>query len=217
MTTTQPPDTAPHDREIDAGDGRTARRERNRSAVVDALLDLYHEGELQPSADAIAERAGLSPRSLFRYFDDGDDLCRVAIARHRSRATPLLPVAAGPGDSLEVRIDAIVAQRAKLFDAVGVISVISRLRAPFQPLIQAELTEGRSYLRHQLEKLFAPELAAFDRTERSVVLSALDILCSFESYDLLRRDQGLSRRRAGQVMRSAIRAQLAWDGVEVGG
>ena len=60
-------------------DGRRASRERNRDAVVDALLDLYREGNLSPGADAVAERSGLSRRSLFRYFDDLDDLCRAAI------------------------------------------------------------------------------------------------------------------------------------------
>ena len=54
----------------EAEDGRRARRDRNRVAVVDSLLALYAEGDLNPSTDAIALRAGLSPRSLFRYFDD---------------------------------------------------------------------------------------------------------------------------------------------------
>ena len=59
-----------------AGDGRRLRRDRNRTAVVDALLDLYGESNLRPSTAEIAERAGLSHRSLFRYFDDFEDLCR---------------------------------------------------------------------------------------------------------------------------------------------
>ncbi|HRE00682.1 MAG TPA: TetR family transcriptional regulator, partial [Ilumatobacteraceae bacterium] len=63
-------------------DGRRGRRDRNRDAVVDALLTLYHDGVLEPSADAIAEQAGLSARSLFRYFDDLDDLQRAAVERH---------------------------------------------------------------------------------------------------------------------------------------
>ena len=55
-------------------DGRRASRERNRIAVVDALLDLYAEGNLRPGAGEVARRAGLSRRSVFRYFDDLDDL-----------------------------------------------------------------------------------------------------------------------------------------------
>ena len=42
-------------------DGRQLRRERNREAVVEALLDLYRDGNLQPSSEEIAARSGLSP------------------------------------------------------------------------------------------------------------------------------------------------------------
>ncbi|MDQ1403321.1 MAG: hypothetical protein QOG03_1637, partial [Actinomycetota bacterium] len=43
-------------------DGRRLRREQNRAAVLAALVDLFAEGEYQPNANLIAERAGLSPR-----------------------------------------------------------------------------------------------------------------------------------------------------------
>ena len=70
-------------------DGRHARRDRNRLAVVDAILALFSEGNFEPTSDQIAERAGLSPRSLFRYFDDLEDLNRVAIARQFERVRQL--------------------------------------------------------------------------------------------------------------------------------
>ena len=71
-------------------DGRHARRDRNRLAVVDAMLELYVEGNLDPSSDEIAERAGLSPRSLFRYFEDLDDLGQEVflIVRRQLKTTP---------------------------------------------------------------------------------------------------------------------------------
>ena len=42
-----------------AADGRVLRGERNRQAIVDALLALYEEGVLRPSANEVAERAGV--------------------------------------------------------------------------------------------------------------------------------------------------------------
>ncbi|MBV8463124.1 MAG: helix-turn-helix transcriptional regulator, partial [Acidimicrobiales bacterium] len=73
----------------DETDGRRRRRLTNRGTVVDALLDLYREGNLRPSTDEIAERAGLSPRSLFRYFEDVDDLAGAAVNRAQLRALPV--------------------------------------------------------------------------------------------------------------------------------
>ena len=39
-------------------DGRTARRNRNKAAVLDALIELAHEGHEEPPIELIAERGG---------------------------------------------------------------------------------------------------------------------------------------------------------------
>jgi len=70
-------------------DGRTARRDRNREAVLDAVLELFSEGNLAPSPDDVAQRAGISLRSVYRYVADSDGLIRDAIERHTERIAPL--------------------------------------------------------------------------------------------------------------------------------
>lgn len=195
----------------DAGvseDGRRLRRDRNRAAVVDALLLLYEEGNLQPSSDEIAVRAGLSPRSLFRYFDDIDDLCRAAISRQQQRVLPLAILEMSPDTALEERIAALVKQRVELFEAIGSVGIVSRLRAPFQPLIAEELGQSRHLFRAQVKRLFAAELSAAGPVRGPAVLSALDVLCSFEAYQLLRHDQRLSRAKAAGVVAEALTTML---------
>ena len=56
-----PAGPGPTDRPGSGTDGRQLRRRRNREAVVEALLDLYREGNLRPSTEEIAARSGLSP------------------------------------------------------------------------------------------------------------------------------------------------------------
>jgi len=186
-------------------DGRHLRRERNREAVVDALLALYREGNLDPGSAEIAERAGLSPRSLFRYFDDVDDLCRAAIRRHQERVLALSVVPVAATDPFDVRLAAFVEQRTTLFDAIGSVGQVARLRAPFQPLVATELAQIRAHLRNQIKQLFAPELAAMDAAGAAGVLAAADVLCSFESYQLLRFDQRLTRARTVAVLGDVLR------------
>lgn len=190
-----------------AHDGRRARRHRNRDAVVDAMLELYREGLLKPSSDQIAARAGLSPRSLFRYFDDIDDLCRAAIARHLERIRPVLAVRAAPDAPLAERIDALAEQRLKLFEAIGAVGVVSRLRAPFEPVIEAQLREARAYLRRQVRSVLAPELDALGEGS-TAALAALDVVCSFESHQLLRFDQRLSKAKTKAVVVAAMTAMV---------
>src|SRR5215208_2782409 len=99
--------------------GRRARREQNRAAVLEALAGLYRQGVYEPSAAQIAERAGLSPRSLFRYFDDVDDLNRAAIEQQLGRARPLLVVDARPEEPTAVKVERLVEARLRLFEAIA--------------------------------------------------------------------------------------------------
>lgn len=200
-----------HDLTSEAGDGRRARRDRNRDAVVDALLELYHEGRLDPSSDEIATRAGLSPRSLFRYFDDIDDLCQSAIARQQDRVRPLVEMTVRATASTTDRVQALVEQRVALFDAIGAAGQVARLRAPFQPLVAAELTAGRAFLRSQIKRLLRPELSSMASQRATATLAAIDVLCSFESYQLLRADQSLSRSRTVTALVDTLTALLTQD------
>src|ERR1700684_3299931 len=115
-TDPEPAPTVAPDAAAEVTDGRLLRRERNREAVVEALLDLYRDGNLQPSSEEIAERSGLSPRSLFRYFDDVEGLVRAAIGRQQGRAIPLIPIDADPDAPFEVKVTALVEQRFRLFE-----------------------------------------------------------------------------------------------------
>ena len=193
---------------VDRPDGRQLRRKRNREAVVDALLDLYGDGNLRPSTEEIAARSGLSPRSVFRYFDDVDDLTRAAIARMERRAVTLLPIDVDPSAPVTVRVRVLVEQRFRLFDTVGSAATVSRLRAPFQPILAARLRENRALLRRQIETLFAPELAHKGRAGAAAALAAADVICSFEAHQLLVADQALGPAEARFVMATALEALL---------
>lgn len=173
-------------------DGRLLRRKRNREAVVDALLDLYRDGTLRPSAEEIAARSGLSPRSLFRYFDDMDDLVRTAIGRIERENLHLVPIDIDPRAGLEVKAGALAEQRFRLFDTVGHAAAVLRLRSPYHPVLAAALARNRAFMRGQIVTLFAPELLALGAARGPAALAAADVLCSFESYQLLYQVNRLS-------------------------
>jgi AcrR family transcriptional regulator len=198
---------APPDDGAPITDGRQLRRQRNREAVVEALLDLYRDGNLRPSAEEIAARSGLSPRSLFRYFDHVDDLSRTAMRRQEQRALHLVAVGARLDEPLEHKVGALVDQRFRLFDAVGQAATVARLRAPFQAVLADEVRQNRAFLRAQIARLFAPELAALG-ARASGVLATADVLTSFESCQLLLHDQGLSIPRAKAAVATALLAVL---------
>jgi AcrR family transcriptional regulator len=175
-----------------AFDGRRLRRELNREAVIDSLLKFFRVGNYNPSCSEIATQAGLSERSLFRYFDDVADLHRAAADRVITEELSLVASAAAVHDPTEVKIERMVRARAALWERIG-------------PAARAlELDRYRDSLRFQLRELFAPELAA----RGTAVLPAIEILCSHHSWDRLRHGQGLSAEAAAAALIATLRALL---------
>jgi AcrR family transcriptional regulator len=189
-------------------DGRRLRRDRNREAVVAALLELYREGDIAPSTEEIAARAGISARSLFRYFDDSDALVRTAIARQQEHLAPLYALDVDPAMALDERIDAFVAVRVRLVEEMGPVGRVARNLASKQPRIAGELGRIRSVLRGQVADLFASELASRSDGDAAATLAAIDVLTSWESYHLLREDQGLGADAATAVIATGVRRLL---------
>jgi AcrR family transcriptional regulator len=186
-------------------DGRRLRREQNRESVLDALIALHGDGVYEPSANEIAERAGLSPRSLFRYFDDVDDLNRAAIERQLVEARPLLDIGVQADAPTAEKVERLVAARVRLFEAVAPAMRATRACAHRHHVVAAQLHDARVFMRNQVAHLFAAELDG----RRDVLLPALDALCSFETYELLRRDQGLSRAKTTAALEHAVTVLLS--------
>lgn len=173
------------------------------------MLSLYNEGNLQPSTEEIAARSGVSARSLFRYFDDVDDLSQAAIEQQQQDVQHLIPIKARPDDPFEQRVQAFVHQRGELFETIESVATVSRLKAPFQLVVADRLAEGRAYLRNQIATLFAAELAALPSDVAALRLATLDTVTSFEAWRLLRDDQHLTRPKAAAAMSESVVALLA--------
>jgi hypothetical protein len=193
-------------------DGRRLRRSLNRQAVVDALLDLYDEGNLRPSTDEIAERAGISPRSLFRYFEDTEDLARDAMARQQMRVLPLLGITVAADASLKDRIQAIVDQRLRLFSKTMGAATVHRLHVPFNEEMARHLVTSRAILRSQVRTLFTPELTALSDERAEAALATADVLLSFESYCHLTSQPDIDNDEARTLLCNSLSVQFSPGG-----
>jgi len=179
-------------------DGRRARRHRSRDVAVDALLDLLDEGVLRPTAQQVAERSGVSLRSIFRIFEDVQSLHEAATTRHLSRVGHLFVTLDDRGD-LPARIDSTTAALARVYEAVGPIRRAALRLAPESEVFAQRLERARQWLRGELDRVFAAELTSpgADGTRSA----ALEALLSFEAWDQLRGGQGLSVEQAMEVLR----------------
>lgn len=192
-----------------SGRGETpkARGERTRRRVADALAALLEEGDPSPTAKAVAARAGVSVRLVFHHFEDMESLYRTVMTLQAARYWDAVRTV--PADRpIEDRIDQVVQQRAKLFDAVGAVRRAGTALAPRQPEIAERIADTDSRLRSWLEETFAPELRASGR-ERRELLSALDTAASWEAWDRMRRSEHLSAAASRRVMARMLRSLLA--------
>ncbi len=176
---------------VGANDGRTLRRERNRDAVVQALLALYHEGNLRPSSDEIADRSAVSARSVFRYFSDVDDLAREAIRAHYRANAELFALQLDPLEPIDTQIATLVAHRLRLYEAIGNVGVVARMRAPRHPVVAASLARVRNHLHQHVLQLVAHADPDANLESKEAMATAISMLMSFESLDIMRADHGL--------------------------
>lgn len=200
MTDTQEPESRV--------DGRVARRERNRIAVLDAVLEMFGEESLFPTIEQASQRSGLSLRSVYRYFADPDELLEAAIKRNidRNRDAARLPsIGEGP---LDGRIDDFVAMRVRLYERIAPVYRATVHNAPQNARVRDELLHTRQEFRQQFERQFAPELDTLRGSERETVPAASDVFTQMDAVDLLRRYRQLTVAETEAALRAGLAALL---------
>jgi AcrR family transcriptional regulator len=193
-----------------ATDGRTARSAKTRDAIADALLDLLTEGDPRPTARKIADRAGVSLRSVYVHFDDLEDLYCIAAARHYARIAPTLDPVPARG-TLRMRAEAVVRQRIGLYMRAGGVGKATERQAPFSPTLGRIVREARQRSRRDLERVFAPELAAQPTGRRAITLALLDVLSGPRAWETFTETHAIPPDEAARAIVDAIVEQLGGD------
>lgn len=189
-------------------DGRTARRDRNSDAVLDTVHEMFVEGKYAPSVEEVAARSGVSLRSVYRYFEDTEDLLRRAIERRVDVVGDLYALEHLGEGARDERIAAVVDQRLTLHSKMAPTIRAALLRASDSPQIAAQVANRRQLLADQVAAQFEPELAVLDRSRRPEVAATIDALCSFESLELMRVRSGLSPSRTRRTLIAGVAALL---------
>jgi AcrR family transcriptional regulator len=168
---------------------------------------LLDEGELRPTAERIAKRAGVSERSVFQHFADRETLYQAVAVQQFERIMPTLrPI--DPSRPLPDRIDAFVEQRGRLLETVTPVRRAALLLEPGSEVVASWLAKTRSAKGSELERVFRPELEELDQPRRGTVLAALVAAAAWTSWESLRAHQRLSEERARAAMRATIAALL---------
>lgn len=191
-----------------ATDGRLARGRRTRRKVAESLIALLAAGDPDPTAKAVAARAGVSLRLVFHHFADMDDLYHFVAALQLRRQWSEMPRLSSRL-SVHTRIERTVAHRAALFEQISPVRRALARRAPTSPALMQVIAASDHLLLENLRASFASDLATLPAALRAEHVGALDTVASWEVWERLRAGSKVSVRTARRVMTRMLLALCA--------
>lgn len=180
-------------------DGRRARGERTRLNVLEALLALVEEGQLRPTAQEVAERAGVALRTVYHHFDDVEALRRLAfdlqVGRNREALRPV-----DPSLPIAERCHQVAHQLRRFHEAISPIRRAVMLEERSSQAMADVLRRARAMRRQFVEQAFAAETERNDVAMRRAMLDSLDVTTSWQSWYYLRASLGRGAQVAERVL-----------------
>jgi AcrR family transcriptional regulator len=187
----------------ETSDGRIVRGRNNRRRIVAAMLELVRAGSISPSAEEVAERAGVGLRTVFRHFDDMDSLYREMAEAMRNELQPIVAAPFGSRD-WKGSLGEMVDRRARLFERAMPFKNAADVHRHRSVFLRKDYDTMRSAERSALEAALPATLKNDKR-----FFEALDQALSFSTWQHLRRDQNLSQAQARQTVEYTMRALVA--------
>jgi AcrR family transcriptional regulator len=188
-------------------DGRSARAQRSREAVARAVLSLLDDGNLRPTRQEVADRAGVSLRLVHLHFREREQLYAAAARLQNERISAGIAEVPRSG-SFAARLKAFVRARAEVLEAITPVRRAASLEEPFSDYLRQTIGAWRRLKRDQVGQIFAPELRRLRGRRRTDIETAAACAASWSAWDELRRCQDKSYDDAARVMRRTLDALL---------
>lgn len=180
-----------------AEDGRRKRSETSRRRIVEAMVALVGEGDPAPAAEQIAARAGVGLRTVFRQFADMEAIyAGMAERLAREYQDWLDPFTAADWRG---QLDEMLARRLDTYERLMPYKRAADAHRHASATIQRNHAGILATMRERLVGLLPPAIAG-----DAVLLEAIDLLLSFETWQRLRLDQNLPPENARAVVSGAI-------------
>jgi AcrR family transcriptional regulator len=173
------------------GSGRRAAAEETAQRILEAAAELARDlpdwdwSEL--TMTAVAERAGVGRRTVYRHFESQADL-HAALVAHLLRKADV--------DYDGLRLDELPTVAAKVYKQLTTFAAKPwGLYPAIFPEVDAARREG---LRHAVADAMSADSGAQDP---ETVAALLDVIWQVTSYELLIRDWGFDEKQATQALR----------------
>ncbi|MDA8996734.1 hypothetical protein N9J08_00135 [Hellea sp.] len=190
------------DAELLQADGRIQRSQRSREKILRAYWELMLGGDMEPSAAAIAEHAGVGLRSVFRHFDDLDTLLLELMSLCYDEVTPqfLKPL---KSINWKDQILELVERNVEIWERIKVPHTAGELGRFKSQILMDDYKRSRNLEISDIRAILPKDINNYDN-----VLFALDSTLSFSTMRRLREDRKLSIPKVKNIMSLLVKSIL---------
>ena len=187
-------------------DGRRQRSQRSREKILRAYWELMLDGDMNPSAAAIAEHAGVGLRSVFRHFEDLDMLLRELMALCYDEITPEFMTPFKSSDWKKQLVE-MVEHNVMFWERIRVPHTAGEIGRFKSQILMDDYKRSRNLEISGIKAILPKDIDNYDK-----VLMALDTSLSFSTMRRLREDRKLSIPKVKGVM--TLMVQSIIDGID---
>jgi AcrR family transcriptional regulator len=181
-------------------DGRRARSLISRAKIIKAMIELVAAGDPDPSAATVAERTGISLRTVFRHFEEKDAILSAIDDLLVAAYQPVL-IAPYRADDWQEQLLELIERRCAVNEAAAIFRVSALMQRYRSPFVAAKYRRLYAAEKRMLDAVLPAAL----RTETAVGRAIL-MACSFDSWRLLRQDEELTAAQVVAAIKDNVSA-----------
>ena len=160
-------------------DGRNLRSINSQKLIVDACIKLFKEGNLEPTAQQVADESGVGIRTVFRQFDEMENLFKAVDAVLSKDYDFNLEY--DPSSSFEVRLQSLINHMNVVYEKHKLIMFMTVSKMWKYEFLRENYLMYQDRIKDKTEEVL-PEVLGFDAESKHLFHASL----SFAMWTRLR-------------------------------
>ena len=175
-------------------DGRNLRSINSQKLIVDACIKLFKAGNLEPTAQQVADESGVGIRTVFRQFDEMENLFKSVDAVLSKDYD--FEVRYDPSSSFEARLQSIISHMNAGYEKHKLIMFMTVSNMWKYEFLRKNYLMYQDLIKSKTEEIL-PEVLSFDTESRHLFHASL-------SFAMWTRLQG-QKLNNGQITKAMFR------------
>jgi len=174
---------------IKTGDGRFARSQKTKDAIVKALLKLLRNTPF-PTAEQVAKESKIGLRTVYRQFKDMESIYLSLHEECMHSLGQMFNSDAGLDRSFEERVSFAISERLAIYEEYETLFIATISNAARLPILVNQVGESYQIMRERFIKI-VPEIKNLSTIKSDLLFTRITFPPWFSLRKLLKHDQKL--------------------------